>query len=180
MSNALAVSPKHRGVTFIELLVTIAIIAILAAIAVPYYGDYIERQRWVGATEAVYGQMQQAKRLAISNNIPIYFIAVSDASGSWCLTYSEAPSTGCSDSFVTSSSANPSVSISGENYPGIALTASSATWPKVLEFRMPGLGGSTGEGLIVTSSRLGDIEVILGSRMNVTICSDDLARYECD
>ena len=169
----------HKGVTFLELLVTIAIIGILAAIAVPYYGDYIERQRWVGAAEAVYGQMQQAKRLAISNNKTVYFIAATESGGDWCVTYSEDPSSACTNGFVTSSAANPAVSISGVNYPNMTLSAKSSSWPVKIGFVMPGLGISTAETMVITSS-LGDIEVEAAAGMNVRICSDDYGRYKCN
>ncbi len=35
----------HRGFTLIEVMITIAIVAILASIALPAYGDYVQRGR---------------------------------------------------------------------------------------------------------------------------------------
>jgi len=183
MNNLLSQrSLNQDGVTFLELLVTIAILGILAAIAVPYYGDYIERQRWVGAAEAVYSKMQHAKRLAISNNKTVYFIAASDADPSaWCLTYSEEATSNCSNAFVVSSSANPSLSSSGEDYPNQTVTSSVGDWPAVIGFSMPGLGVSGASGIEIYSARLDStITVSASSAMNISICSDDYVRYDCD
>lgn len=44
---------KHQGFTLIELMITVAVIAILTALALPSYQDYVLRGRLVDATTAL-------------------------------------------------------------------------------------------------------------------------------
>lgn len=170
----------HRGVTFLELLVTIAIIGILAAIAVPYYGDYIERQRLVGASEAIYGIALQAKRAAISNNSQIHLVANGLDTINWCATFSGVSSavnsSDCSGGYVTTT-ANTSVRVSSDNYPGISLLSSASGAQAMVGFVMPGVSVSNAQTFTLRSSRLGDINVEISDEMQTVICSDDLSQY---
>ena len=43
-------APRSRGFTLIELMVTVAIAAILASVAIPMYRDYVQRSRIIDAT----------------------------------------------------------------------------------------------------------------------------------
>lgn len=171
----------EKGVTFLELLVTIAIIGILAAIAVPNYGDYVERQRLVGATEAVYGQLLLAKRASISNNRDVHFVAKNAETADWCITIAESASdvgANCSGGFVVSSFANPSIVLESlDSYPGIQLQSSAALSSISIGFLMPGITVSGAQILTLHSSRIGDVFVDVGESMRMEVCSDDIGSY---
>lgn len=177
---------KEAGVTFLELIVTVAIVGILAAIAVPSYSDYVERQRLIGATEAVFSSIQMARRQAISNNRTVYFYAsgLSDTTSSWCSTQSEASGgsmsfigADCSGAFVTNSSLNNSVIRRGEDYKGIHLFVSGGSSAETVGFIMPGLAVDTGKTFVVRSDRLGDVDISIGDGFVVSVCSNDISQY---
>lgn len=59
---------KSAGFTLIELMITVAIIGILAAIAVPAYGDYVTRSRIPDATSALGAKRVQMEQYFQDNH----------------------------------------------------------------------------------------------------------------
>ncbi len=60
--------PIHvRGFTLIELMITVAIIAILAAVAVPQYTDYVTRGRIPDATSGLAAKRVQMEQYFLDN-----------------------------------------------------------------------------------------------------------------
>ena len=117
-------SRYQQGVTITEVVVTVAIIGIIAAIAIPSYQDYIARERLSGAVEAIYGQTQLAKRQAISNNDSRYLITTTGSN--WCAGVSASSTASCLSLDVYANSTD---------YPGTEITLTASP----VEFEMPEL-----------------------------------------
>lgn len=73
---------KNQGVTLIELMIAIAVVAILAVIALPSFERTLERRRLVGAAENLFGALQYARSEAIKQN-RLIAIDVDDGT-TWC------------------------------------------------------------------------------------------------
>lgn len=83
-----------RGVTLIELVVTIAVLAIIVAMAVPSFRDLAERRALQGAAEGIVGAIAAAKEEAIKRD-EFVFVQFSNLGGSVCVGASTGAACDC-------------------------------------------------------------------------------------
>ncbi|PKG82131.1 hypothetical protein CXF85_14630 [Colwellia sp. 75C3] len=78
-----------KGFTLLELLISIAILSILLSIGLPSFLDTFDEKRIVGASEQVYGHLQQARieSIARSTNVTMSFSA--SGSEQWLYGFSQ-------------------------------------------------------------------------------------------
>jgi prepilin-type N-terminal cleavage/methylation domain-containing protein len=69
MANAAHMPERpERGFSLVEMLIVVAIVAVMAAVALPNIGQYIRNYRIKGAAQAVAGELQSARSRAIMSN----------------------------------------------------------------------------------------------------------------
>jgi type IV fimbrial biogenesis protein FimT len=73
-----------RGFTIVELMVTVAVLVVLVAIAVPSFNDFFDRHRVRGAAEEVVSVIANARAEAVKNDLDVN-IALQGAGDAWCL-----------------------------------------------------------------------------------------------
>lgn len=73
-----------RGFTLVELMVSLAVMALLTALATPSFVDFFERNRVRGAADAVASLINQARAEAVKNDLDVN-IAMTGSGTAWCL-----------------------------------------------------------------------------------------------
>lgn len=76
------VHQKQTGFTLMELMITIVIIAIITAIALPSFQSILEKRRLVGAAENLFADLQYTRSEAIKQNKTVSFQFSTGAN--WC------------------------------------------------------------------------------------------------
>lgn len=88
--------PAHRaarGFTLLEMLVTLALMAILMSIAVPTYAGFAARHRLKSASDMLVLDLRQARLDAIQRNASVHVVA--HAGAQWCYAVSTDPGCDC-------------------------------------------------------------------------------------
>lgn len=84
---------RSRGFSFVELLLVVAIVALLAAVGMPSYADLSARQRLAAASEQLAAELQQARFDAVQGGRDMH---VSLRGGpQWCYAVSLVPGCDC-------------------------------------------------------------------------------------
>lgn len=160
---------QSQGVTFIEVLIAIMIIAVISTIAIPAYTNYIEDNRLRSASETLYEKFVYARSEAIKRQAAI--TTVFQTGATWCY------------GFTTSSSCDCSVAadcglgqISSSNYHDISLSASGISSSTSFSATR-GIVSTTGS--LSFSSGSGDVVTVELNKLGFPkICSSTMSGYQ--
>lgn len=167
---------KAKGITLIEVLVTLSIVAILTIIAVPSYFNYLNQSHVVEASNQQYQMLQGARSKAVMLQSPVNIVFVQGAS--WCYGMTSSNTCNCNIPGVcnlgqASYLDYDAVSLSAFD-PVTNATMTSSFSVVVEEDR----GEVTPAVTLVFSAGSYSVHVILNNLGQVSICSDNLAGYE--
>ena len=162
---------RHRGLTLLELMVTLAVLAILLSIGIPSLQSFFEGNRLKGAAQALAEDLQWSRSEAILRNRTLH---LSFNAAAWCYGIAEQAGCDCAQTDPTASGAcalsGPTAGsrvlkrVAAADFPGIAMTATIAeTWfePRRALARNGTLGfvSPSGTRLNVVLSRLGRVRI---------------------
>ncbi|MFI8482568.1 GspH/FimT family pseudopilin [Pseudomonas sp. NPDC078700] len=120
----------HKGFTLVELMVTVAVLAIFAAIAVPSMSSLIQSNRVQGAADEFLSQLQYARSEAILRNRVVTVENTSGTTGEWSkgiriyASASRTPNT----AYSQTTDGNPLREHSGFNQTGLSIRSSAAQY----------------------------------------------------
>lgn len=142
VSQGKAISPsmtmKMRGLTLMELMVTVVIMAILLVLAVPSFNAFLARGRLSGAAEGLAQDLQLAKSEALRSNadVTISFSPV----GAWCYgTVVSTTACDCTDQVPPCSLRRvDSTAYSGVTMDATSFTGNATTFSARLGMASPG------------------------------------------
>jgi prepilin-type N-terminal cleavage/methylation domain-containing protein len=72
------------GFTLLELMIAVAIIAVLAALAAPSLSDFFDRNRVRAAADDVASLISQARAEAVKNDLPV-LVSTTGSGANWCV-----------------------------------------------------------------------------------------------
>ena len=87
-------NPPRRGLTLVELVVVIALLAVVATLAMPYFGSVLARHRLKAAAETLAADIAQARFEAANRGSALY-VNVRGSSQPWCWSVATAPGCDC-------------------------------------------------------------------------------------
>lgn len=153
---------KQSGFTLMELMIVIAIIAILTVIAFPYFADIIERNKLKQAAEGLKSELEWTRSEAIKQSCNASMVFTTGMNWQYIIT----PCTGAAK---TTTATSPKVSMSSTSFTGDTVT---------FDFRR---GGAENAGVtFATSNYQVRVEVKGGQRIQICnpVVADAVGGYE--
>lgn len=101
---------NEKGVTLLELLIAMSILGVIITVAVPSFSEFGDTQRLIGATEQIFGHIQQARSESVTGNTRSYIKFDVDGTASWEYGFSTVSGT-CNLTVTNPTTANACVTV---------------------------------------------------------------------
>ncbi len=159
---------RRKGMTSIEVLIAIAIVAILVSLAIPQYFSYIEDSRIKHAVEDMYNKVMWARSTAIKNSQDV--TTVVQTGGSWCYGFTTASTCDCS------TAGNCALgSYQGGEYPSTTLSASGIGASTIYQSER---GTISVPGTLTVSAGGQSASVVINKMGMARICGSNISGYK--
>lgn len=158
---------KQLGVTAVELLIGVAILAIVSAVAVPSYTEFIANSQIRTTTESIRNGLQVARAEAIKRNASVNF-TLNSSDTSWVVgcttTTANCPANIQSKTAKDGGSGTVTVAITGANPVTFTSLGSTAALSRV------DIDNSS-----IPAAKSKDLRVMVGAGGNVRVCDPNIS-----
>ena len=115
-------SPRQIGFTLLELMIGLAIMAVLGTITLPSFNALIDRQRLHAAVRHLQADIALARHESGRRGLPVrlHFQPASQTGAAWCYSLSTGVQDDCRQPVITAASGVIRV-VNGREFPGITL-----------------------------------------------------------
>lgn len=156
---------RARGLTLIELMIVLAVLAVLGALALPSYGARAQRARLQGTAQMLATDVAQTRFEAARRGQPLYLQSAGAGSDGWCWAIATTAGCPCGQQQACELS-----HVAAADHPGVSLAD-----PLDLRFDPDGNAGS--RAAVRLSSRGGEtLRVEVSALGRARVCSETAAR----
>lgn len=165
----------HAGMTLIEALMVVAILAIIATAALPSMRDLIERQHLRGAAADIHAEFLTARMEALRRNIAVSLsFSIDPEAGRWCLAPSDNGACNC---FHDDDCVMTDAPVRIMRNDGFGAVAVSTNFSDTDTATFHPVRGTANAGTVRLGVGDNEIEIRVSSLGRVRICSNDLHGY---
>ena len=164
----------QRGFTLVELMLIVAVLAILLTAGLPTFSDLVERHRLRGAAEDLYAGLLFARMEAMRRNAPVSVSFRADAdTGRWCHALSDDGPCDCLQDGCALAGA-PARAAHSRDFTGVRLStnftpAQAATFHPAR--------GTANAGTVRLSNGSGSVDLVVSSLGRVRLCAHGPGDY---
>lgn len=159
------------GFTLIEMLVSVAVLAILVGVAVPSFQSTLDKRRLNDAGEQIYSDLQFARSEAIKRNANVS-VAFRGTEGNWCYGINFGAACDCNETPGSCQIAGITKVVDGSDFGNVSLAGSLAGADLVFEPMRGALQPPGGTATLTLDNR--NLNVVVSVLGRVRICSPNL------
>lgn len=163
---------RSAGFTMIELMIAVALVALLLTIAIPSYQSLRQEQMVKAATQAVYTDVMLLKSEAIKRNSSLSLIVFNSGASNWCYRIAIDGAGSCASCSDTCSSVEGRKGADASEFPGVILAGSYAeSSSQVRPISFSPRRGTLPSGNITVTSSNASMKVITSNLGRVRTCA---------